>query len=131
MKKLASLSLAALFSISLHSHGADTPVPPPPPEGKAGATPPAAGKFAGGGEPRHPLMGLVKRVEEKGSVSKEEFLENARKQAEEIFSRLDANGDGVIDKSEVAKLEQMKGAMREKIQEKKGSGLRQRPESKS
>ena len=77
------------------------------------------------------MLGLIKQVEEKGKVTNEEFLAHAKKQAEEMFSKLDKNNDGAIDKSEIADIEsKLKGA-REKMQErgKGGAGVRKRPGS--
>ncbi|HEY2574044.1 MAG TPA: hypothetical protein VGH65_08240 [Verrucomicrobiaceae bacterium] len=121
------------------------PVPPPPPpptsapsdSGSANSSAAAGGRAAlMAGMAHHPMAGLIKAVEEKGKMTKEEFLEHAKKQAEEGFARLDKNHDGVIDKSEIAEIEsQMKG-LRDRMQERgkgkgkgrgEGQGLRKRP----
>lgn len=116
-----------MLAAAVHSPAADSPVPPPPAAGETAAAGPA-GKFAGSGENHHPALGLVKQVEQKGKVTKEEFLAQVRRQAEEMFSKLDKNGDGVVDKSEVAEIEQKMKNLREKMQERGGSsGPRKRP----
>ena len=130
MKKF-SASLAALFAGGI-VFAADNAVPPPPP---ASTTTPPSGSEAAGRTGRmgamaehHPIVGLIKEIETKGKVTKEEFLAHAKKQAEEAFAKLDKNGDGAIDKSEIAEIEaKLKGA-HEKIQERgKGSAVRKRP----
>jgi hypothetical protein len=86
------------------------------------------------GMAHHPMAGLIKAVEEKGKMTKEEFLEHSKKQAEEGFARLDKNHDGVIDKSEIAEIEGKMKGMRDHMQERgkgkgrgEGQGPRKRP----
>jgi hypothetical protein len=139
MNKLIPSLLAAALAAGgfVPSAGAGEPPPPPPPQQPASTSTPspsAAGKYGGAGgrfaeaaAQRMPVVGLIKEVEEKGKVTKEEFLEHAKKQAEESFAKLDKNNDGVIDKSEVAEIEgKLKGA-REKMRERGKTGPRQRP----
>ena len=59
-----------------------------------------------------------------GKISKEEFMANAKKEAEERFAKVDANGDGVIDESEIK-------AAAEKVREaggRRGEGAMRRGE---
>ncbi|MCE9519731.1 MAG: EF-hand domain-containing protein [Verrucomicrobia bacterium] len=82
----------------------NTPGGNPPPQpvegGKGGPGTGARGGMGGG------MMELFKKIQENGSISKEEFI----KISEEQFKRMDANGDGKITKEE---MEEMGKKMRE------------------
>jgi Ca2+-binding EF-hand superfamily protein len=82
--------------------------PPPPAEGSPGGPGgPGGPGMRGGGMGGQSAMGEVfRKVQEGGSVSKEEFA----KMSEDGFKRLDANGDGKITKEDLEALRSKMGA---------------------
>lgn len=111
---------------------ADAP-PPPAPEGRRPDGPPQ------GGDPKARIEEALKHMDTNGdgSISKEEFVSNATKEAGERFSKMDANSDGSISKAEVEELAgKMRGMRREgegrpegnSRRPEGGDGVRPRPE---
>lgn len=100
--------LAAAFSSGIAMLGAqDAPKPPPPPggEGRPGGPP-------GGGDPQARLDEAYKKMDADadGKISKEEFLEFSKKEAEERFNRIDSSGSGSISKEQIAEaMRRMRG----------------------
>ncbi len=78
--------------------------------GPPGGPPPGAG-----GEGGNRIGEFLKRADTNadGKISKEEFVEFSKKEAEERFAKIDANGDGSADEGEVSKIgEIMRNALR-------------------
>lgn len=109
--------LAAAFSSGIAMVGAqDAPKPPPAPggEGRPGGPP-------GGGDPQARFDEAFKKMDANGDgkVSKEEFVEYSKKEAEERFSKIDNSGSGSVSKEQIAEaLRRMRG----------GEGGQRRPE---
>ena len=120
--------LAAAFSSGIAMLGAqDAPKRPQAPGGEGRPEGPP-----GGGDPHARFDEAFKKMDANGDgkVSKEEFLNHSKKQAEEGFAKLDKNNDGVIDKPEIAEIEGKMKGLREKMQERgkgKNDGTRKRP----
>lgn len=75
--------------------------PPPPPEGNSGGPGGPGGPGMRGGAPgASGIAELFRKIQENGSVTKEEFT----KMTEEQFKRMDANGDGKITKEEMEEI---------------------------
>lgn len=134
MKPLFATLVAALAcSASMRAADPVSPPPPPPAETPAASSSSATPAHAAGRAAlQHAAAGmgqLMKIIETKGKITKEEFLAHAKKEAEERFSKLDSNSDGAIDKAELdAVTGRLKGA-REKFQERRkgDSSIRKRP----
>ena len=103
----------SILSLTCLSSAQDAPKGPPP-DGAPPGGPPPAGPQGGpppGGDPAERIAAFVKRADTNGDgkISKEEFLEQGKKDTEERFARIDANGDGFIDQDEIGKMMQMMG----------------------
>lgn len=100
--------LAAAFSSGIAMLGAqDAPKPPPAPggEGRPGGPP-------GGGDPQARFDEAFKKMDANsdGKVSKDEFLEFSKKEAEERFSRIDTSGSGSLSKEQISEaMRRMRG----------------------
>lgn len=111
---------AALSCGSLTLPAQDASPPPPPPGSGSG----------GGGEGRPPggdrLGEFIKRADtdNDGKLSKEEFVNSTKKDAEDRFSKIDSNSDGFVEKSEA---EEMARRARDAQQQQRPEGMR-RPE---
>lgn len=116
-----ALTMAAALSCgSLPLHAQDAPPPPPPPGS------------GGGGEGRPPggadrVAQFLKQADadSDGKLSKDEFVNSTKKDAEDRFSRIDANADGFIEKSEAEEMARRARDMAQ--QQQRPEGMR-RPE---
>ncbi len=99
---LLSTVAALVGSISLTAQDA----PKPPGEGEP---------HGPGGPPQGRMDEMLKKVDTNGDgkISKEEWLEFSRKEAEDRYSKMDTNKDGSVDKAEieegVRKMREMRG----------------------
>ena len=86
----------SILSLTCLSSAQDAPKGPPPDGGPPPGGPPP------GGNPAERIAAFVKRADTNGDgkISKEEFIEQAKKDNEERFARVDTNGDGTISKDE-------------------------------
>lgn len=118
--KLYVLSMAAALSCGLPALFAQDAPPPPPAgtEGRPGEGRPP-GQPQGGGDR---LAEFIKKADTNGDgkISKEEFAETTKKEADDRFSKIDTNGDGYVEKGEA---EEMAKRARE-MQRPDGAGMR-------
>jgi len=84
--------------------------------------PPEGGRPPGSGDAAAKIGEFLKRADtdSDGKISKEEFATMGKKESEERFVKMDANGDGFVDQEEIAKISQM-------ARQGQGQGMR-RPE---
>ncbi len=101
----------SILSLTCLSSAQDAPKGPPPEGGQPGRSPggPQGGPPGGGGDPAERIAAFIKRADTNsdGKISKEEFAALGKQENEERFSRMDANGDGVVDQDEIGKMAQM------------------------
>ena len=101
----------SILSLTCLSSAQDAPKGPPPEGGQPGKPPggPQGGPPGGGGDPAERIAAFIKRADTNndGKISKEEFEALGKKESEERFGRMDANGDGFIDQDEIGKMAQM------------------------
>ena len=118
------LTATALLCTAGLSTAQDKPTPPPPapPQGNPGQP----------GGPRPGLEEYFKKFDTNGDgkITKEEYLEVSKKEAEERFALMDANKDGSVDKAEAEEFAQkeMQRRGRRGGAGPEGGGTRQRPE---
>ena len=116
--KLTFLTTLAAMSGALAMFAQEPPPPPSPEGGRPPGGPPTADRIAE----------FLKRsdADSDGKISKDEFVNSAKKDSEDRFAKLDANADGYADKAEIEeagrKMREMAGQRRPE-----GEGMR-RPE---
>ena len=93
--KTKMMILAAAFSSGFAFLGAQDAPKPPPGDAAAGRPP--------GGDPRAMFEETFKKMDANGDgkVSKEEFVEYRKKEAEDQFGKLDASNTGTVDKAQM------------------------------
>lgn len=102
--KILLLTTAAAFIGALTLNAQDAPKPP----GEGGQRGP-------GGDPQARMDEMLKKFDTNGDgkISKEEWLEFSRKEADDRYSKMDTNSDGSVDKAEMEegtrKMREMRG----------------------
>ncbi len=125
--------LAAAFSCGIALLNAQDA--PKPPQARGGKDRP--GGPGGGGDPKARIDEMFKKMDTNsdGNVSKDEFLEFSKKEAEARFNKLDASGSGSVTKEQLTdamrRMHGGEGGQRRpegfKKPEGTGGGTRQRP----
>ena len=105
--KILLFTTAAAFLGALTLNAQDAPKPP--------AQTGEGGQRGPGGDPQARIDEMLKKLDTNGDgkISKEEWLEFSRKEAEDRYSKMDTNSDGAVDKTEMEegsrKMREMRG----------------------